>query len=111
LVVRFRRMTPGSTQFINRTLNTHEADEGASPSSVSHPAPLSTLKFEVAQPHQQSPHTVPRKPVVVSVAAANGTFNVLRRLSGRGAPLIAVPQDRASLLQRLRRRGGESSHR
>jgi len=110
LVVRFRRMTPASTQFINRILSNRDAVEGSSPSSAAHPTPGPSAKFEETQVHQQRQHVAPPKAAAVLAAGENGTLSVLRRLSGRNSAPIAVPLDRASILQRLRQRSSAPSH-
>lgn len=109
VVVRFRRMTPASTQFVNRVIRMREA-ESSSPSSASHPEPAIAPNYEAGELQQSCVRAAPPPPVPVTVGAAN-LATALQRLSGRHPSPFAAPQDRDLVLQRLRQRAGGQSHR
>ncbi len=120
LVVRFRRMTPASTQFVNRVLSNREASDGSSPSAAHNPIPPPPTAAAAASADGSSPSAAhnpipPATTVVASVSAdtrtrtdvnrANlsvATSDALKRLAARHNVSVAAPPDREAALMRLR---------
>ena len=115
LVVRYRRMTPASSQFVNRALSTREAAEASSPSAAEHAPPVGTPEGRDYSEARISPvrHEVAPR-VRPSAEASNQTRRnnreVLSSLSSRQHRRIEAPPDRATLLSRLRIRAAEHSN-
>jgi hypothetical protein len=114
LVVRYRRMTPASSQFVNRALSAREAAEASSPSAAEHgPA---VAKQETQNNSQARVSPVQPKPAVRVRAPGNAlnkshrsSREVLSSLSSRQPRRVEAPPDRATLLSRLRMRAADHS--
>ena len=114
IVVRFRRMSAASSQFVNRALSVRDTMEASSPSTAenfppSSPTPISEIgAFE---PRSLDVTAVKLPDAVASKANENvggtprrlGTSaGALMRLASRPASPLLVPDDRESALARLR---------
>ncbi len=108
LVVRYRRMTPASSQFVNRAVSNRDGNEGSSPSAVNQPV--------VREPNPMNPRP-PASPVEQRTPAAlrpaverlSEAREVLTRLSKRSGNPTEVPAGRDALLSRLRMRTAHDS--
>jgi hypothetical protein len=96
LVVRFRRMTPASTQFVNRALNNRDAADGSSPSAAHNPIPAPASAAASVSADTRKRTDVNRE------AVSHSTADALKRLSGRTPRPVSAPADRESALVRLR---------
>jgi len=103
LVVRFRRMTPASTQFINRVLSNRESSEGSSPSAAHHPIPAPPKVTGTPENARLSADS-PRRTPVNRTLPSSETSAVLRRLSSRNPHSVPAPPNREDALSRLRNR-------
>lgn len=105
LVVRYRRMTPASSQFVDRALKVREtAAEPSSPSTVQNQRTpdMPTSREALVGPISQSPALGSQKS---HARTASDTSEALSRLSGRlVSASIEPPLDRGSVLSRLRAR-------
>ena len=107
LVVRYRRMTPASSQFVARALSNRDAAEGSSPSAVHNPIVRAPEPAIAASLTAGSPMpAVPRHQFREPGEGKDETREVLRRLSVREHAPVEIPTDRATLLSRLRMRAG-----
>jgi hypothetical protein len=112
LVVKYRRMTPASSQFVNRALSTREAAEASSPSAAEHgpqmgkPEGRDNLGARISV---ESPKATPRVQAraTPSSNSLRSGREVLSRLSNREHKRIEAPPDRATLLSRLRMRAAD----
>jgi len=104
LVVRFRRMTPASTQFVNRVLSNRVVGDGSSPSAASHPIPVPGTVGASAQTGPTTPVASPVLRRVQPGALSAETRDVLKRLSSRPHKPLVAPSNRKSVLSRLRAR-------
>jgi hypothetical protein len=105
LVVRYRRMTPASSQFLNRALSAREAGEAsASDHQVPADVPLGRRPPIISKPKGQAK---PRSPG----SEEQNTQLILQRLSGRRTGGVDVPTTRATLLSRLRMRTAQNQSR
>lgn len=116
LVVRYRRMTPASSQFVTRALDAREPAEASSPSAAEH-HPL------VSRPESQGNPETRISPIQVRVAprvraapadtpnrSYRNSREVLNSLSSRQPRRVEAPPDRATLLSRLRIRAADHSN-
>jgi len=103
LVVRFRRMTPASTQFINRVLSNRESSEGSSPSAAHHPIPTPPRMTATTEDARLSAESRRQTPVNRTLPSSE-TSAVLRRLSSRNPHSVPAPPNREDALSRLRNR-------
>lgn len=100
LVVRFRRMTPASTQFVNRVLSNREAAaDGSSPSAAHNPIPLAPTTANRVSADERTRTAVNR------AGLSTATEDALKRLTDRTRHLVSPPPDREAVLMRLRIRG------
>lgn len=104
LVVRFRRMTPASTQFVNRVLSIREPAEGSSPSAAHNPIPMAP-KWAAPPGNGALSAEAPKRTAVTRTPLSAESADVLKRLSGRSPSPVFVPGDRDAVLGRLRNRG------
>ena len=106
LVVRFRRLSAASSQFVNRALSVRDATEASSPSAADNPPPSSQVS--IGEPRSINAAKMrPPAANVSDVANANplrpGTVaDALMRLASRQVSSLPVPDDRESALARLR---------
>jgi len=113
LVVRYRRLTPASSQFVNRALTAREAGEASSPSASDRQVPdveplaRKPETSSKAIPPVLSPPTRLAKPTSPS-PEKHDTQLILQRLSGRNAGGVTVPTSRETLLSRLRMRTAQN---
>ncbi len=115
LVVRYRRLTPASSQFVNRALNNRDVAEASSPSAAEHrpivsnsqPRQTEATGVSYAQSDQ-----VPRIPAMLIAASESrrNTRDILQRLSERQHKTVQAPLNRATLLSRLRMRAANGSN-
>ena len=105
LVVRYRRMTPASTQFVNRALSNRDAAEGSSPSAVHHP--MVRAGDALADPARTANILTKRALPRQSNGSQQETHQVLQRLMSRGRKPVEVPAERTTVLSRLRMRAGD----
>ncbi len=109
LVVRFRRMSAASNQFVNRALSVRETTEASSPSAADPPPPSS----EVGNFEPPSFDFTTMRPMVAGASVANeservalprpqATSEALSRLTNRTLSAFSVPKDRESAIDRLR---------
>ena len=107
LVVRYRRMTPASSQFVARALANRDAAEGSSPSAVHQPivrAPEPAIEASRAARSPMVPFRQPQPRAPSDVQ--HDTLEILQRLSRRVRNPVETPGDRVTLLSRLRMRAG-----
>ena len=115
LVVRYRRMTPASSQFVNRALNTREAAEASSPSATEHgplvgkPEGRDNLGARISAKSPKAAARVQARATPQSNSLRSGR-EVLSRLSNRAHKRIEAPPDRATLLSRLRMRAADHTN-
>lgn len=106
LVVRYRRMTPASSQFVNRALSTREAAEASSPSAAEH-------RPQVGKPMGRDNPEVRNSPVrsraTPPLNSHRSGREALSRLANREHKRVEAPLDRATLLSRLRMRAADHS--
>ena len=93
LVVRYRRLSSASSQFINRVLSARDASDHSSPSTADNPVPSSVTNNS---PVEVEPHSSER-------TVLDGT--ALERLRDRHPAVALVPLEREGALHRLRTRG------
>jgi hypothetical protein len=109
LVVRYRRMTPASSQFVARALSNRDAAEGSSPSAVHQPIVRAPVPAITASAVATSPAAaVPRHQLRAQIQGQPEARDVLQRLSRRERKPVEIPTDRATLLSRLRMRTGNT---
>jgi len=92
LVVRYRRLSSASSQFINRVLSARDASEVSSPSSAENPVPSSATNNSVVELAPSS------------TVQSSQLRPVLQRLHGRGSTVVLSAQERDEALHRLRDR-------
>ena len=92
LVVRYRRLSSASSQFINRVLSARDASELSSPSSADNPVPSSATNNSIVEVEPSSAV----QPSRLSPA--------LERLRGRSPAVALSQQERDEALHRLRDR-------
>ncbi len=115
LVVRYRRMTPASSQFVNRALSIKEAGEASSPSAAEH-GPLGGKPEgrdnSGARISMDSPKVAPRVQARAATAinSLRSGRESLSRLANREHKRVEAPPDRATLLSRLRTRAADNSN-
>ena len=97
LVVRYRRLSSASSQFINRVLSARDALELSSPSSADNPVPSSATNNSIAEVEPNS------------AVQSSRLSPALERLRGRSSTVAISPQERESALHRLRARRPSSS--
>ncbi len=109
LVVRYRRMTPASSQFVARALANRDAAEGSSPSAVHQPIVRAPELAIEASRAARSPVAPVRQPQPRTPSDGHhDTLEILRRLTSRAHNPVETPADRATLLSRLRMRAGNA---
>jgi hypothetical protein len=108
LVVRYRRMTPASSQFVNRTVSNRDGNEGSSPSAVNQPM---VREAKPANPHPAASPPAQKMPAASrpAVEGRSEAREVLTRLSKRSRNPTEVPAERDTLLSRLRMRTAHDS--
>jgi hypothetical protein len=94
LVVRFRRLSAASSQFVNRALSVRDATEASSPSAADNPPPSTQISTGEPRSIDVAKIAIPPRPGTVADA--------LVRLASRQATSLMVPDDRESALARLR---------
>lgn len=92
LVVRYRRLSTASSQFINRVLSARDASELSSPSSADNPAPSSATNHSIVELEP------------TSAVQFSRLSPALERLHGRRPMVDISPQERDGALHRLRDR-------
>ena len=106
LVVRYRRMTPASSQFVARALSIRDAAEGSSPSAVHQPIPVPAITASAVAASPAA--AVPGHQLRAQIEGQPDTRDILQRLSHRERKPVEIPTDRATLLSRLRMRAGNA---
>lgn len=91
LVVRYRRLSSASSQFISRVLSTRDVTDASSPSATENQIPPSETRASI----ERAP---------IPIAAGSSITASLERLRNRKDALPDVPQERTAALDRLRRR-------
>lgn len=116
LVLRYRRMTPASSLFVNRALSNREAGEASSPSAAEHGPVIGMVNGQETEA-MQAP-IANADPAPGTMAKLNterqghrGATEILQRLSGRERKKVESPLNRATVLSRLRVRAARDSNR
>ncbi len=94
LVVRYRRLSTASSQFISRVLSARGPADGSSPSAVEHPIPTSQVD---ATPVREGP----------APTADDTVTATLERLHARTGHNPSTPPGRYAALDRLRHRSAQ----
>jgi hypothetical protein len=117
LVVRYRRLTPASTQFVNRALAARRSAEESSPSASVQQSVAGMPEDRETAPArstegQACPPIRKREVPEAAIQMQSNTQVSLRRLSGRAKnDRIVAPLNRATLLSRLRARAATNINR